>query len=47
VEHLPDLWREADLSERHRLLLTRLDEVYMDARESGMIRAEAAFRAIS
>ena len=44
VEHLPDLWREADLSERHKLLLTMSDGVYVDARESHsivMIRPKA------
>ena len=49
VEHLHDLWREADLTERHRLLLTMLDAVYVDARESHsivMIRPKAPFRAV-
>jgi hypothetical protein len=49
VEHLPNLWREADLTERHRLLLTMLDGVYVDARESHsivMIRPKAPFRAV-
>ena len=49
VEHLPELWREADLAERHGLLLTMLDGVYVDARESRsivMIRPKAQFRAV-
>jgi len=49
VEHLPDLWKEADLAERHRLLLTMLDGVYVDARDMHsivMIRPKAAFRAV-
>jgi len=49
VEHLPELWREADLSERHRLLVTMLDGVYVDARELHsivMIRPKAPFRAV-
>jgi len=49
VEHLPELWREADLTERHRLLVTMLDGVYVDARETHsivMIRPKAPFRAV-
>ena len=49
VEHLHDLWREADLTERHRLQLPMLDVWYVDARESHsivMIRPKAPFRAV-
>jgi hypothetical protein len=40
------MWREADITERHRLLLTG---VYVDARKLHsivMIRPEAVFRAV-
>ena len=49
VQQLPKLWRDADLAERHRLLLTMLDGVYVDAREMHsivMIRPKAPFRAV-
>ena len=49
VEQLPELWRDADLTERHKLLLTMLDGVYVDTRELRsivMIRPKAPFRAV-
>ncbi len=49
VKRLPELWAEADLSERRRLLLTVLDAVYVDAREARAmvsIRPKAAFAAV-
>ena len=49
VQRLSALWAAADLSERHRLLLTVLDAVYVDARETRAmvsIRPKAAFEAV-
>ena len=49
MEYLPDLWRAAGLSERHRLLLTMLGGVYVDGRDLHsivMIRPKAPFRAV-
>jgi hypothetical protein len=49
VQHLPDLWKEANASERHRLLVTMLDAVYVDTRDSRsvvMILPKAPFRAV-
>jgi site-specific DNA recombinase len=46
VQHLPELWAKADLSERRRLLLTVLDAVYVDTRNpeiSITIRPKAVF----
>jgi site-specific DNA recombinase len=34
VQRLPELWATADLSERHRLVLTIFDAVYIDARDA-------------
>ena len=49
VQHLPELWAAADLSERRRLLLTVLDAVYVNAQEARgvvSIRPKAAFEAV-
>ncbi len=49
VQRLPELWAEADLTERRRLLLTVLDAVYVDARRTRAavsIRPKAAFGAV-
>ena len=32
IERLPELWQEATLQERRKLLLTMLDGVYIDAK---------------
>ncbi len=48
VQRLPELWAAADLAERRRLLLTVLDAVYVDARDSNAIatiKPKAAFEA--
>ena len=47
LEHLPELWGEADLAERRRILLTMLDAVYVDTvdkRRIVAIRPRPAFR---
>ena len=47
VEHLPALWDKADLAERHRILLTMLDAVYVDTVDEKSIvaiRPKPAFR---
>ncbi len=36
VQSLPELWAKADLSERRRLLLTELDAVYVDTRDTAV-----------
>ena len=49
VQCLPALWTAADLPERRRLLLTVLDAVYVDARDTRAIvgiRPKAAFGAV-
>ncbi len=47
LEHLPELWEHADLAERHRILVTMLDAVYVDTvdeRRIVAIRPRPAFR---
>ena len=47
LEHLPELWEKADRAERHRILLTMLDAVYVDTvdeRSIVAIRPRPAFR---
>ena len=47
LEDLPKLWAQANISERHRLLMTMLEAVYVDAKEEKRIVAikpKAAFR---
>ena len=39
LESLPELWQQADLSERRRLLLTMLDAIYVDTVEERSIVA--------
>ncbi|MCZ6615148.1 MAG: hypothetical protein O6920_05155 [Chloroflexi bacterium] len=39
LERLPELWREATLEERRRLLLTMLEAVYVDAKDERRIVA--------
>ena len=39
IERLPELWREATLEERRRLLLTMLEAVYVDAKDERRIVA--------
>ena len=39
IEQLPELWREATLEERRRLLLTMLEAVYVDAKGERLIVA--------
>ena len=39
IEKLPELWAEANLDERRKLLLTMLDAVYVDAKEEKRIVA--------
>ena len=49
VQNLPELWANADQSERRRLLLTVLDAVYVDTRDSEAaveVRPKAAFGAV-
>ncbi len=49
LENLPRLWQHAGLGERRRLLMTLLDAVYVDARETKAIVAikpKPAFRAL-
>ncbi len=49
LENLPQLWGKANLSERRKLLLAMLDEVYVDAVETKSIVAitpKPAFRAL-
>ena len=47
LEHLPELWEKANLTERHRILLTMLDCVYVDTVDEKSIvaiRPRPAFR---
>ena len=47
LEHLPALWENAHLAERHRILLTMLDSVYVDTVDEKSIvaiRPRPAFR---
>ena len=50
VQRLPELWAQADLSERRRLLLTVLDAVYVELPSAGVVnvalRPKAAFEAV-
>ena len=49
LENLPDLWEEADLSERRKILMAMLDAVYVDTVEENSvvaIRPKSAFRPI-
>ena len=49
LENLPDLWEEADLTERRKLLMAMLDAVYVDTVEEKSvvaIRPKQAFRPI-
>ena len=49
LENLPDLWEEADLTEKHKLLMAMLDAVYVDTVEEKSvvaIRPKPAFRPI-
>ncbi len=49
IERLPELWSNANMEERRRLLLTMLDAVYVDAKEEKRIVAikpKAPFRPI-
>ncbi len=49
IERLPELWSNANIEERRRLLLTMLDAVYVDAKEENRIVAikpKAPFRPI-
>ncbi len=49
IEQLPDLWSEATLAERRKLLLTMLDAVYVDAKEERRIvalKVKAPFKPI-
>ena len=39
IEQLPELWREATLEQRRRLLLTMLEAVYVDAKDERRIVA--------
>ena len=47
LEHLPSLWKNADLEERRRVLMTMLEAVYVDTvkeKRVVAIRAKPAFR---
>ena len=49
LENLPDLWAEANLSERRKILLTMLEAVYVDPVEERSIvafRPKPAFQAL-
>ena len=49
VERLSELWKEANLNENRGLLLTMLDAVYVEARESHsivMVRPKPPFRPV-
>jgi site-specific DNA recombinase len=49
LENLPALWEAADLGERHKILLTMLDAVYVDTAEDKAIvaiRPKPAFQAL-
>ena len=49
LENLPDLWKEADLAERRKLLMAMLDAVYVDTVEDKSvvaIRPKPVFRPI-
>ena len=49
LENLPDLWEEADLAERRKLLMAMLEAVYVDTVEEKSvvaIRPKPAFRPI-
>ena len=49
LENIPDLWEEADLTERRKLLMAMLDAVYVDTVEEKSvvaIRPKPAFRPI-
>jgi site-specific DNA recombinase len=50
LESLPQLWKEADLGEQHKILQTMLDAVYVDTVEEKAIvaiRPKPAFQALS
>jgi len=47
VQRLPELWSDANLQERHKLLITMLDAVYVDHKEDKAVVAiqpKPAFR---
>ena len=49
LERLPELWEEADLTERRKILVTMLDAVYVDTVEEKSVvalRPKPAFQAI-
>ena len=49
IEALPELWQEATLQERRKLLLTMLDGVYIDAKDEKRvvaIKPKPAFRPV-
>ena len=49
LEELPELWEEADLVERRKILLTMLDAIYVDTVEERAVvalRPKPAFRAL-
>ena len=49
LERLPELWRDADLEERRRLLLPMLEAVYVDTKEEKRvvaIRPKAPFKPV-
>jgi hypothetical protein len=48
VRDLPSLWRAANLTERHRLLTTVLEAVYVDSQAGRVVRVQAkgAFEAV-
>ena len=49
IEKLPELWGEATLQERRKLLLTMLDGVYIDAKDEKKvvaIKPKPAFRPV-
>ncbi len=49
IQQLPELWSEATLQERHRLLVSMLEAVYVDHKEAKAVVAiqpKPAFRAV-
>ena len=49
LEHLPQLWEEADLSQRRKILVIMLDAIYVDTVEEKAIVAlkpKPAFQAV-
>ena len=49
MENLPELWAKANLGERHKLLMTMLDGVYIDAKDEKRvvaIKPKPAFRPV-